>query len=81
MFAAIFITSAIVGGFWEPFPACQIQHVKYKVVDRQGGNSSDWLVLAMRENAQLSGSAGIAAHVRSSLYVGWPIPETASFFA
>jgi hypothetical protein len=34
-----------------------------KVVDRQNGDPSDWLVLAMRENAQLSVSTGIAAHV------------------
>jgi hypothetical protein len=38
-------------------------------------------VLAMRENAQLSVSTGIATHVRSSLIVGRPIPETASLFA
>jgi hypothetical protein len=39
-------------------------------VDRQSGDPSDcWLrlVLAMRENAELSVSAVIAAHVRSSL--------------
>jgi hypothetical protein len=85
MFAVIFITSAIVGGFGELFPVCQIQHVKYKVVDCQSGDSSDWLVLAMRENAQLSEAAGIAAHVRSSLWAGQfqkllhSLPDASSF--
>jgi hypothetical protein len=52
------------------------------VVDRQSCDPSDWLlVLAMRENAQLSVLTGIAAHVRSSLYVCRSIPETASLFA
>jgi hypothetical protein len=56
-----------------------------KVVDRQNCDPSDWLVLAMRENAQLSVSTGIAAHVRSSLWAGQfqkllhSLPDASSF--
>jgi hypothetical protein len=39
-----------------------------KVVDRQGGDPSDWLVLAMQENIQMSASSELPTHVRSYLW-------------
>jgi hypothetical protein len=57
-----------------------------KVVDRQNGDPSDWLVLAIAIYMCVkmlncpSVSTGIAAHVGSSLYVGRPIPEIALLF-
>jgi len=40
-----------------------------KVADRSSSHPLDWLVLAMRENIQLSFSSGvISAHVQSSLW-------------
>jgi hypothetical protein len=68
-----------------------LEHVWWLIL--QSGDPSDWLVLAMHENAQLSDSTGIAAHgitahfvVRSSLWASQfqklpvhSLPDASSF--
>jgi hypothetical protein len=51
-----------------------------KVVDRQGGDPSDWLVLAMQENIQMSASSELPTHTCEVLSLGESVPKNTTVY-